>query len=365
MKFGLNFFPAFRQSDMSTADYFEQVLNLCEMADQLGYSSAKAVEHYFFDYGGHSTNPIVLLAAIAARTRRMRLITGAVIPAFNKPFKLAGELAMLDNISHGRLDAGFGRAFIPAEYDAHGVDMSESRARFEEGITVIKRLWTEDTVTFRGQFHTLKDMHLMPRPYQEPHPPIWIAATTTPESFTWAGQQGYNVMMVPFAGSLERAGELVALYRQAWRDAGWPPGQEQIQVSIHTYLAEDHDQAVEGFVRPFQRFLDVFVEAVSSWLGATPGGYAGYDRLVQGVRSMTPEKILEHGLALVGTPEEVVDQIEYLTGFLGEIEPSLQPNFANISEPEATRTLTLFADKVMPRFSARPLLHALPHGGLL
>jgi Luciferase-like monooxygenase len=99
MRFGLNFFPSFRLQDMSTAEYYALGLHLSERADALGYASVKTVEHYFHDYGGHSPNPIVLLAAIAARTRRIRLITGAVIPAFNNPIKLAAELAMLDNIS--------------------------------------------------------------------------------------------------------------------------------------------------------------------------------------------------------------------------------------------------------------------------
>src|SRR6266850_6011305 len=126
MRFGLNFFPSFRLQDMSTAEYYALGLRLSERADELGYASVKAVEHYFHDYGGHTPSPIVLLSAIAARTRRIRPITGAVIPAFNHPIKVAGELAMLDNISKGRLDVGFGRAFIPEEFDAFGIDMDES-----------------------------------------------------------------------------------------------------------------------------------------------------------------------------------------------------------------------------------------------
>src|SRR5438034_7986716 len=129
MKFGLNFFPSFRPGDGSTAEYFAQCLRLAERADQLGFSSVKAVEHYFSDYGGHSPNPVVFLSAVAARTRRIRPITGAVIPAFNHPVKLAAELAMLDNLSQGRLDAGFGRAFIPKEFEVFGVSMEESRDR--------------------------------------------------------------------------------------------------------------------------------------------------------------------------------------------------------------------------------------------
>src|SRR5713101_4612911 len=202
MKFGLNFFPSFRASDYSTAEYFAQCLRLAERADQLGFNSIKTVEHYFFDYGGHSPNPVVLLSAVAARTQRICPTTGAVIPAFNPPVKLAAELAVLDNISNGRLDVGFGRAFIPKEFEVFGVSMEESRARFEEGIDIVAKLWTEDRVSYQGKFHTLRDVHLMPRPVQQPHPPIWVAAITSRESFVWAGQRGYNLMIVPYAGDM-------------------------------------------------------------------------------------------------------------------------------------------------------------------
>jgi alkanesulfonate monooxygenase SsuD/methylene tetrahydromethanopterin reductase-like flavin-dependent oxidoreductase (luciferase family) len=92
MRFGLNFFPSFRLTDMSTAEYYSLGARLSERADELGYASVKTVEHYFHDYGGHSPNPIVLLSAIAARTRQVRLITGAVIPAFNNPIKQVPQL---------------------------------------------------------------------------------------------------------------------------------------------------------------------------------------------------------------------------------------------------------------------------------
>src|SRR2546430_1941308 len=211
MKFGLNFFPSFRASDSSTAEYFAQCLRLAERADQLGFHSVKTVEHYFYDYGGHSPNPVVFLAAVAARTQRIRPITGAVIPAFNHPIKLAAELAALDNLSNGRLDVGFGRAFIPKEFEVFGVSMDESRARFEEGIDIITRLWTEDRVTYRGMFHTFRDVHSTPRPVQKPHPPIRVAAVMSEGSFV-------------AAGSPERAIEQVAMGREAFGE-GEPSAQ--------------------------------------------------------------------------------------------------------------------------------------------
>jgi natural product biosynthesis luciferase-like monooxygenase protein len=352
MKFGLNFFPSFRSSDMSTAEYFATALRLAERADALGYHSVKAVEHYFHDYGGHTPNPIVLLSAIAARTRRLRPITGAVIPAFNNPVKLAGELAMLDNLSHGRLDVGFGRAFIPKEFEVFGVSMEDSRARFDEGIDIVRRLWTEERVTYEGKFHQLRDVRSTPRPVQKPHPPIWVAAVMSEESFVAAGRRGYHLMIVPYAGSLERSRDLVRVYRQAWRDAGFAAGAEQIQVSLHCYVAESHREAVEGFRRPLDRYVEVFGEALRSWSGHQASQYAGYHTMVESIGATTPESMLENRTALVGSPDEVIEQVAFILDVFGDVEPSMQINFGGIPEGEAMRTLDLFASRVMPKFSA-------------
>src|SRR5437870_11778528 len=132
MRFGLNFFPSFRPQDSTTADYYQQCLRIAERADVLGYSSIKTVEHSFYDYGGHSPNPCVFLSAVAARTRPIPLITGAVIPAFHHPAHLGGDLARPANMSKGRLDAGFGRPFLSTELETYGVRMTESREGFEE-----------------------------------------------------------------------------------------------------------------------------------------------------------------------------------------------------------------------------------------
>ena len=350
MKFGLNLFPSFRPDQASTAQYFAQCLKLAERADELGFSSIKTVEHYFHDYGGHSTNPSILLSAVAARTKRIRLITGAVIPAFNHPIKLAGELAMLDNISQGRLDVGFGRAFLPEEYEAYGLDMADSRPRFEEGLQAVRRLWTEDSVTHHGRFWQFDDVHAMPRPFQKPHPPIWVAATVAEESFVYAARNGFHVMIVPYAGGVEHTTAMVKKYREVWREAGHPAGAEQVQLSLHCYLAEDHDQAVKGFMQPMNMYLSVFGEAVAGWTGRKSAQYPGYDKMVASITSQTAESTLARGEALVGTPDEVVAQVKHYRDLFGEHEPSMQVNFGGIGEAEALRTIELFAAGVMPAF---------------
>lgn len=113
------------------------------------------------------------------------------------------------NISGGRLNVGVGRAFVPAEYAAYGLDMAESRARFDEGTDAIVRLWTEDRVSYPGRFWQFDNVHLAPRPCQSPHPPIWVAAVSSEESFVNAAKHGYHIMIVPFAGGFERCSKMI------------------------------------------------------------------------------------------------------------------------------------------------------------
>jgi natural product biosynthesis luciferase-like monooxygenase protein len=351
VRFGINFFPSFRPQDSNTADYYDQCLRIAARADELGFSSIKTVEHSFYDYGGHSPNPCVFLSAVAARTRRIRLITGAVIPAFHHPAHLGGELAMLDNMSRGRLDAGFGRAFLPKEFEVYGVPMSESRDRFEEAIGIIRRLWTEDRVTANGKFWRFEDVRLMPRPYQKPHPPIWIAAISTEESFVYAAKNGFNLMIVPYAGKPGQLQQFVGMYRRLWAQSGHKPGAEQIQVAQFCYVAEDRDEARRGFERICKRYLETFADAVQSWKGRNESDYPGYDKMVASILATTPDKIIAQGGAFVGSPEDVAQQVEAcMKAFDGPIEPSMQINFGGSKDAEAFRTLELLAAKVFPRF---------------
>src|ERR1700677_291459 len=168
MKFGVQFFPNFHPADKSAADYFAECLAIAGEAETLGYSHARSVEHYFERYGGYSPHPITFLAAVAARTKKIRVVTGAVVPAFNNPLKLAGEIAMLDAISGGRLNVGFARAFLPHEFRRFGRSPDESVARYRAGIEQVDLLLRQEGVTHRGQFHTIESTTSLPRPTQQP-----------------------------------------------------------------------------------------------------------------------------------------------------------------------------------------------------
>ena len=176
-------------------------MHLTQRAEQLGYANVRTVEHYFHPYGGYSPDPLIFLSAAAAITRTMRLITGAVLPVFNNPLKLAGQIGMVDAISKGRVEIGFARAFLPHEFARFGISMDESRARFDEGVEQIRRLLEEENVTAQGRFHSFEKVTSLPRPTQKPRPPFWIAALSTKDLFENAGRLGHHLMGIPLAGA--------------------------------------------------------------------------------------------------------------------------------------------------------------------
>src|ERR1700735_3341346 len=213
MQVGIQFFPDIGPDVKSARDYWQEALCLVGLCDRYGYTHVRTVEHYFHPYGGYSPNPVVFLAAAAQVTKHARLVTGAVLPAFNNPLKLAGEIAMLDAISGGRLDIGFARAFLPHEFRRFGRSPDESVARYREGIEQVDLLLREEGVTHRGRFHTIENPTSLPRPTQQPRPKFYVAALNTPESFEYAGRMGYSVMAIAFVAAKMRP--LLAAYRAA------------------------------------------------------------------------------------------------------------------------------------------------------
>jgi len=156
MEFGVQFFPSVGPELKSAEQYWGEALQLTQHAEQLGFASVRTVEHYFHPYGGYSPDPLIFLTAAAAMTKKIRLITGAVLPVFNNPLKLAGQIGMVDAISKGRVEIGFARAFLPHEFARFGVAMDESRARFDEGLEQVTRLLESENVTAKGRFHSFE-----------------------------------------------------------------------------------------------------------------------------------------------------------------------------------------------------------------
>jgi alkanesulfonate monooxygenase SsuD/methylene tetrahydromethanopterin reductase-like flavin-dependent oxidoreductase (luciferase family) len=348
MQAGIQFFPDIGPDVKSARDYWQEALSLVALCDRYGYSHVRTVEHYVHPYGGYSPNPVVFLAAAAQVTKRARLVTGAVLPAFNHPLKLAGELAMLDALCDGRLDIGFARAFLPHEFRQFGVRLDESRARFEEGMQQVRLLLEQEDVTCEGRFHSFRNVTSLPRPTQRPRPPFFVAALGSKESFERAGTAGHGIMAIPLAGGA--MAELLDTYRAAWRRAGHP-GRGTVMLAFHMVCHQDQATAERIAREPLNRYLRSVVAAASDWMqGESSADYPGYDRIITALSRETFETQVEKGAAWIGTPQRILDTVGTYHRQVGEFEiASLQVVFNTITLADAQASMRLFGEEVLPR----------------
>ncbi|MEU6803438.1 LLM class flavin-dependent oxidoreductase [Streptomyces neyagawaensis] len=353
MKFGIVFFPTVGPADKPAPQYFDEALRLVDLAEELGFDHVKMVEHYFFAYGGYSPDPVTFLAAAAGRTKRVRLGTSATIPAFQHPVKLAGKLAMLDAISGGRVDAAFGRAFLPDEFTAFGIPLDESKDRFTEGVEAIKRLWAEEDVVFEGRFHRFGPVTLLPRPVQDPHPPVFVTTARSAESCAEAGRAGHNLQTVPNVMSTEELQSRLAVYREEWAASGRTPGTERIHFSYPCVVSEDGDTARTKGRHDDDRNSAAIRAAVASWETTRSSAYPGYEKLVEATRTSHFEGKLAQNKLLIGAPDQVRAQLEQIAEWFGDdITISLGVHSGHLSFEDAATTMRLMAEQVIPKLSA-------------
>ncbi len=177
----------------------EQLAQACH-AEAMGFDGVWLTEHNFTGESVYC-DPIPFASALAVRTSRIRIGFAVIQMALRHPVRLAVQLALIDNLSRGRLDVGIGRGSIFNEYEyvGYGLRSADSRERLAEGLEILRRVWTEAPFTFKGRFHDISLPALRPRPYQLPHPPIW-KSVVSPASFAAAGRDGVPIMTVRLSG---------------------------------------------------------------------------------------------------------------------------------------------------------------------
>src|SRR5205085_2785411 len=169
---------------------FREHIEISREIDRLGFDGVGLNEHHTTPHG-LMNSPNMMAAVGAQHTKNLKfLLLGNLLPLHN-PLRIAEELAMADCLSHGRILSGFARG-VPREYKVYNVPMSESRARFEEALEVIRKAWTEDVFSHQGTFWKFKDIAIWPRPYQAPHPPIWIPFTGSKETIECAAAGNFG-----------------------------------------------------------------------------------------------------------------------------------------------------------------------------
>jgi alkanesulfonate monooxygenase SsuD/methylene tetrahydromethanopterin reductase-like flavin-dependent oxidoreductase (luciferase family) len=350
MQFGVQFFPTLGPDQQSGATFWNNALACVDLCDELGFTHVRTVEHYFTRYGGYSPSPVAFLSAAAMRTQKARLVTGAVLPAFSHPLKLASELGLLDSLSNGRLEAGFARAFLPLEFERFGVALDESKQRFEEAMAIIIPLLEGKKIAHDGNYWKFPESEALPHPVQQPRPPVWIAAVQTPASFENAGRNGYGIMAIPMTGSVMN--ELVQIYRKAWKDAGHP-GNGRIMMAFHMYCSETAEDARTVGEPELMDYFRTFANAARSWTTGTKSkDYANYDKIVEHLDKATFDGQVANGSAWIGTPDMIARQIEEYNEAVGGFDlASIQVNFGLMDQKKAHASMRLFSKEVMPRFT--------------
>ena len=275
-------------------------------AEALGFESAWVVEQIL---GGiRSLEPVTLLTWAAACTERLRLAPAVLLTALRSPVHLAKALSSLDHLSGGRLMVGVGLGGNAKIYPAFGLLAARRAARFTEGLRLMKRLWTEERVTFDGEFFKLQNASMQPKPLQKPHPPLWFGGHH-PNALKRAVELGDGFIG---AGSLSTAGflEEVALLRRLLKDAGRDPA--SLPLGKRVYIAVDEDRARAG-------------RRLAEWFGAFYG---------------KPELATE--VCVWGGPEECVDRLgEIVAAGVGFL--MLNPVFDEMEH------LELFASRIAPK----------------
>jgi alkanesulfonate monooxygenase SsuD/methylene tetrahydromethanopterin reductase-like flavin-dependent oxidoreductase (luciferase family) len=341
------------------ARVFEDTLAELELADRLGFHAAWLVEHHFMPGYSHSAAPDLFLAAAAQRTRRLRL-GHAIIPLpFHHPLQVAERAATLDLLSGGRVELGVGRGFSPQEYATFGADMATSRERMTEALAVLRRALAEGRTGFAGTHFRFQDLPLVPRPLQRPHPPLWSAAVS-PESFTWAADQGIGVLVGPFKPWF-MSREDIRRYRAAWRKrhGDGPPGAGQnraVGLTLGVHCLADGRQARREAAAGLTWFYHQLLEQTRPVLEGLYAGYEYYRKVGRLAPLLTPSLRLPAleamGLALVGDPAHCLGRLQALSA-AGVNRVLCAVGAGVLPTARVRESLEVLATRVMPHLPAR------------
>jgi alkanesulfonate monooxygenase SsuD/methylene tetrahydromethanopterin reductase-like flavin-dependent oxidoreductase (luciferase family) len=224
--------------------------------ERLGYDGVSVNEHHGTPYG-LMNSPNLLVASIAQRTKRLKLLTYGNLLPIHEPLRLAEELAMLDCLSNGRLIAGVARG-APREYRVYNVSAAESRERFEECFEIMRRAWTEESFSFEGKFHAYKDVAIWPRPVQAPHPPVWVPVTGSKETIEWAAS--HDIAITPGVTRQGTAREdIVRHYAKSQAKFGRKVTPGHLNLMIDCYVADSKAQAIKEYGPYFIYFWNTLI----------------------------------------------------------------------------------------------------------
>jgi alkanesulfonate monooxygenase SsuD/methylene tetrahydromethanopterin reductase-like flavin-dependent oxidoreductase (luciferase family) len=324
MKFGVLQFFSWPERRVPLREVYRRAIERIEIMDRGGYDAVWLAEHHFSTY---SVCPSVHIMGmhVADRTENIRIGTGVSLAAFYHPLRLAEEVALLDNLSGGRVNWGAGRGFDRTEMENFSVPLEESYERFRENVAIVLEAWKDGKLQHEGRYHTFNDVEVLPKPLQDPMP-VWMAGSGE-EAVKWTAEQGFALLMDPHSTHAE-IGVKRRLYESTLAECGH---RSSLDTPVARLLAiAETDEKAEAIAR-----------AGAEW---TVGGYASGKQ--GGPPSLaSPEERVEkyvNEVIIHGSPAKVVDQLKEL-----EQDVGLDYLLASILSHDTFIKLT---DDVLPKF---------------
>lgn len=348
MKFGHFCLPTyFADTDGTVGEFTRRFIDFLVESEAAGFDSLWANEHHFDAYGGIVPSPPILLAALAQRTKRVRLGSSIIVLPLHNPLEIAEQMAMVDLMSGGRVELGVGRGFVAYDYDRFRLPLEGAQDRLKDGLALILKAWSGEAFSHRGAYYTYENLTLWPAPEQKPHPPVWLSCSGTPASFEWAGTQGYSIMTVAYRG-VDLHIPLNQLYRDAWHAAGHKRDAWRISVHYQVVLAERDSEAKEIAAAALRRYMGYTTHVIDRVR-------ADSEREANALRDKVRQEMLDlprmvkESRVIACTPEEAVDVIARGHDKMGFNQLDCTFYFGGMDFAHAQRSHRLFAEKVMPK----------------
>jgi probable LLM family oxidoreductase len=337
MEIGIDSFVARFNSEgadtFDRKDAMAQLLERIELADRSGNDIFGIGEHHRREFLDSAT--AVILAAAAARTKRIRLMSAVTVLSAADPVRVFQNYATLDIISQGRAEIVVGRGSFIEAYPLFGLRLEDYDELFAEKLDLLLKIRDNEFVTWQGRFRpALRNQPVYPRPLQEPLP-IWLGVGGTPESFVRAGTLGLPLMVAIIGGETHRFAPLVELYREAGKRAGHAP--ERLQVGLHSmgYVAPTTQQAIDDFYPSFAVSMSTGIAKERGWPPMTRARFDAQNGPL--------------GAFLIGSPEGVAEKILRHSEALGGISRvTFQMDAANLPHDKLMQSIELIGQRVKP-----------------
>jgi alkanesulfonate monooxygenase SsuD/methylene tetrahydromethanopterin reductase-like flavin-dependent oxidoreductase (luciferase family) len=327
MKVGVLQFFGWADRRTPLAVIYQRAIERFGIMDRSGYDGVWLAEHHF---SGFSVCPSVHMMATmaAARTERLRIGTAVSLAPFYQPLRLAEEVALLDVLSGGRVNWGAGRGFARGEFAAFGIPLEESASRFRETVDIVLEAWTSERLTHHGEHFDFEGVEVLPKPLQQPHPPVWMAATSE-SAIEWAAGRGFSILTDPHCTQAELA-EKRRYYDRRLTAAGYSAAGRDIPMARLIAVSDDAGRA-EEIARRGAAWM------VGSYIGPKHGHVPAGQK--SGAEADPVERYVRD-VIIHGTPDSVVDQILAL-------RESAALNYL-LCAPLSQESFTLLTDRILP-----------------